>query len=376
MSKQDFYTILGVERSASTADIKKAYRKLAMQYHPDKNPGDKSAEEKFKEITQAYEVLSDEKKRAQYDQYGHSQYTNMGQGGGHPDMDDIFHNFGDIFETMFGGAAQGGPRRKNASGPTPQRGHDILQQVTISLKESYTGVKKNISYYHAFTCETCSGMGTKNKSDIITCAQCKGAGQVRYQKGFFAFAQECPGCHGQGFTVKNPCSSCKGQTRKQEYETITVTIPAGVHDGAELHVSGKGDAGLYNGPAGSLIIRVQVIADKKFSRSGNDLISSLRLTYPQLVFGAQVEIENIDGTKETIKVPKGCQIGEKITIQDKGFAKIRSTGKGNLIIIVDCDIPTKLSSEQKDALKNYAELIGDSPKEDKGISSFFKKFLG
>ncbi|NBV40639.1 J domain-containing protein, partial [bacterium] len=320
MSKQDFYTILGVERSASTADIKKAYRKLAMQYHPDKNPGDKSAEEKFKEITQAYEVLSDEKKRAQYDQYGHSQYTNMGQGGGHPDMDDIFHNFGDIFETMFGGAAQGGPRRKNASGPTPQRGHDILQQVTISLKESY-----------------------------------KGAGQVRYQKGFFAFAQECPGCHGQGFTVKNPCSSCKGQTRKQEYETITVTIPAGVHDGAELHVSGKGDAGLYNGPAGSLIIRVQVIADKKFSRSGNDLISSLRLTYPQLVFGAQVEIENIDGTKETIKVPKGCQIGEKITIQDKGFAKIRSTGKGNLIIIVDCDIPTKLSSEQKDALKNYAE---------------------
>ena len=375
MSKKDFYTLLEVDRSASLADIKKAYRKLAMQYHPDRNPDNKEAEAKFKEITEAYDVLSDEQKRKQYDQFGHAGNAG-GHAGHHGDMDDIFSNFGDIFESMFGQQGQPGGRKKR-QGPTPQRGHDVYQNISVTLKESYTGIKKTVSYYHAFPCKTCNGLGTKDKSDIATCAHCKGAGQVRYQKGFFAFAQECTECHGQGFTIKKPCTDCKGHTRKQEYESFTFNIPQGIFNGAEIRIAGKGDAGIYQGQAGDLLIRISVQTDKKFTRVDDDLVSTLTLTYPQLVFGAQVEIENIDGEKEIVKIPKGCAVGEKITISQKGFARLRGSGKGNLVIITQCDIPTKLNAEQKEALKNYAQLLGDAPKDSSGsISSFFKKFLG
>jgi len=374
MSKKDFYELLGVDRSASTADIKKAYRKLAMQYHPDRNPNDKTAEAKFKEIAEAYEILSDEKKRQQYDQYGHANFAG-GAGGPHADMDDIFSNFGDIFESMFGQQTSSG--RKKRQGPTPQRGHDVYQNITISLKEAYTSVKKTVSYYHAFSCKACNGLGAKDKNDIITCSHCKGSGQIRFQKGFFAFAQECSECHGQGFIIKNPCSECKGNSRKQEYESFPFVIPQGIFHGAEIRITGRGDAGIYQGPAGDLIVRISIQPDKKFTRVEDDLVSTLTLTYPQLVFGAQVEIENIDGSKEMIKIPKGCGVGERITIPQKGFSRIRGSGKGNLIIITQCDIPTKLSAQQKEALKAYAQLLGDQPTENSGsISSFFKKFLG
>lgn len=383
MSKKNFYDVLGVSKNASIDEIKKAYRKLAMKHHPDRNPGSKESEELFKEAAAAYEVLSDEKKKAQYDQYGHDNYHNMQSGGGghNMNMDDIFKNFGDMFgdgginfDDFFGG----GSSKRKKTGPTPQRGHDVIQEQSITLQEAYLGVKKEVSYYHAFACKECNHQGFKNKTDIATCTQCKGAGQVRYQQGFFAVSQACHACQGQGFIIKNPCPSCKGQSRKQEFERFSVTIPAGIFDGAELRISQKGDAGLYGGPSGDLYLKIKIIPDKKFQRIENDLICSLMLTYPQLVLGCQVEIENIDGTKISLKIPKGCPVGEKIVIPGKGFSKIKSYGTGNLIVITQCYVPKKLTTEQKEAVDNLAEKLGSDTSEgqDGFIRSIFKKFLG
>lgn len=381
MSKRNYYDVLGVNKNASVDEIKKAYRKLAMKYHPDRNPGNKDAEEMFKEAAEAYEVLSDEKKRTQYDQYGHDGYQNMQGGGGHhhANMDDIFRNFGDIFGGVdFGDIfGQGPAQRRKKTGPTPQRGHDVINDVTISLQEAYLGAKKDVAYYHAFACTECNHQGYKNKTDVITCTQCKGAGQVRYQQGFFAVAQACHACQGQGFIIKNPCPSCKGQSRKQEFERFTVNIPAGIFNGAELRVAGKGDAGLYGGANGDLYLKIKVAQDKRFTREENDLVCTLMLTYPQLVLGCQIEIEHIDGSKIAIKVPKGCPVSEKILIPGKGFPKLKGMGTGNLVVITQCHIPKKLTSEQKEALDLFATKLGNSTEEQDGfISSIFKKFLG
>lgn len=379
MSKQNYYDILGVAKTASLDDIKKAYRKLAMKYHPDRNPGNKEAEESFKNAAEAYEVLGDEKKRAAYDQYGHSGYQQMNQGGPHMDMDDIFKHFGD----MFGGGInfedifQQKSRRKK-TGPAAQRGHDIVHEITITLQEAYLGTKKEIAYYHAFDCKDCNHQGFKNKTDLETCSKCKGAGQVRYQQGFFAVSQPCGACHGQGFIIKNPCSGCKGQSRKQEFERFTVNVPAGIFDGAELRIAGKGDAGMYGGQSGDLFIKIKVGTNKKFERMQDDLVCNLMLTYPQLVLGCQIEIENIDGTKIAIKIPKGCAVGEKITIPGKGFPKLKGYGTGNLVIITQCHIPKKLNEKQKVAIDLIAEQFGAdiNDSQDGFITSFFKKFLG
>lgn len=380
MKKKDFYEILGVSKKADITEIKKAYRKLAMQYHPDRNPGNKEAEDKFKEAAEAYEVISDEQKRAQYDQYGDAGYKNMHQGGGHQNMDDIFKNFGDMFGGFdFGDIfGQGQQQRKKKSSPTPQRGHDLAQDITLTLKESYLGVNKEISYYHAFACSECNHQGYKNKADIQTCGQCKGAGQVRYQQGFFSVSQACSACQGQGYIIQNPCTSCKGQSRKQEFERFELKIPKGVFNGAELRIAGRGDAGVFGGPNGDLFIRIKVQTDSKFQRIDNDLVCTLAVTYPQLVLGSQVEIEHIDGSKIVLKIPKSCPVGERIVIPGKGFDIIRGSGTGNMIIIMQCHIPKKLSSEQKELLEKYSDAIGTDVSESKDgfITSLFKKFLG
>jgi molecular chaperone DnaJ len=381
MSKKNFYDILGVSKTADVAEIKKAYRALAMKHHPDRNPGNPEAEEKFKEATSAYEVLSDEKKRAQYDQHGHDNYNNMQGGGGHHgNMDDMFRNFGDMFGGVdFGDIfGQGQSQRRKKSGPTPQRGHDLIQDITITLKEAYLGIKKEVSYYHAFACTSCNHQGYKNKTDVVICSKCKGAGQVRFQQGFFSVAQACQPCQGQGYTIKNPCENCKGQSRKQEFERFSVTIPQGIFDGAELRISQKGDAGIYGGPSGDLFLKIKVAHDKKFTRIENDLSCNLMLTYPQLVLGCQVEIENIDGTNISIKIPKGCPVGEKITVPGKGFVKLKGFGTGNLIIVTQCHIPKKLTSTQKDSLDSFASQLGTdvTDRQDVFISSIFKKFFG
>lgn len=376
MAKRDFYEVLGVPRSASLEEIKAAYRKLALKYHPDRNPGNKEAEEKFKEAAEAYEVLSEAQKRKAYDQFGHAGMAGAAggpHGPGGMNMDDIFANFGDIFGDIFGEQRR---TRKKATGPEPRRGHDLHKDISITLKESYTGTKQEVSYYHFEICDTCKGKGTKPGTKPQACAACKGTGQMHYSQGFFMYSQPCPTCGGQGFTIPSPCPACNGQSRKQVYDKFNVTIPAGIFDGAELRIAGKGDAGVFGGSSGDLFLKVTVTPDAHFKRVGDDLTCTVILTYPQLVFGSQVEIQNIDGTKETIKVSKGCPVGERIIIAGKGFPKLRGSGRGNLVMITNCDVPKKLSEKAKELLAEYSKEIGTSTQGNSGIAGFFKKFLG
>lgn len=373
MSKRDYYDILGVQKGADQEEIKKAYRKLAIKYHPDKNPDNKEAEDKFKEAAEAYEVLSSTEKRKKYDQYGHS-----GMQGGtdyhqYSDMGDIFENFGDIFGSIFGNAQQ----RRHKGGPTPQRGHDLSQPISIILKESYLGCKKEIKVYHYVPCTDCNGTGCTKNTKPITCHACQGTGQTINRQGFFAFAQPCSACYGQGFTIPSPCSACRGQSRVQKHSKLVVNIPAGIYDKAELRVGGKGDTGIFGGEAGDLYLIISIEDDKRFHRRNNDLVTTLNLTYPQLVLGAQIDIENIDGTMETIKIPKGCPVGQEVTVFEKGFVNLHGRGKGNLVIITQCDIPKKLEADAKKSLLEYAEKIGTTTNNyNGGIGGFFKKFLG
>lgn len=377
MNKKDYYKILGVAQTASADEIKDAYRKLALKYHPDRNPDNQEAENKFKEAAEAYEVLSDPEKRRTYDQFGHEGVSGMGGHGGHGgmNMDDIFESFGDVFGNIFGQQQQ---RKSTRTGPQAQRGHDLAKELSITLKEAFLGAKKEISYYHFFSCETCKGKGVKAGTSTQQCSTCKGAGQIQHRQGFFMYTQACHTCGGLGYIIPSPCATCSGQSRIQQYDKFSVTIPQGITDGAELRIPGKGDAGVYGGSSGDLFIRVQVLPDKKFSRSGDDLVCHLMLTYPQLVLGSQIEMESIDGTMETIKVPRGCAVDEKIIVPGKGFHKLRSAARGNLVVIAECHIPKKLSKEAKQALTDYSNLIGTDTSSESGgfISGLFKKFLG
>lgn len=376
MSKQDYYEVLGVSKTASADEIKSAYRKLALKYHPDRNPDNKEAEDKFKEAAEAYEVLSDEQKRKTYDQFGHAGMEGMGGTGGFGgmNMDDIFENFGDIFGSMFGG---GGRRARKSQGPQAARGHDLYKEIDITLKDAYLGTKTDVSYYHFFACDTCKGHGAKPGTKAQACGTCGGSGQVQHRQGFFMFAQTCSTCSGQGYTIPSPCTACSGQSRTQKYDKFTVNIPKGIYDGAELRIAGKGDAGVFGGSAGDLFLKIRVQEDKKFKRVGDDLMCKVLLTYPQLVLGSQVEIESIDNTKETIKIPRGCAVGEKIIVPGKGFNKLKSTVRGNLVVVTECYIPKKLSTEAKEKLKEYSDIVGTNTSESGGtIASFFKKFLG
>lgn len=371
---KDYYKILDVAKNASKTEIKAAYRKLALKYHPDRNPDNKEAEEKFKEAAQAYEVLSDDTKRQQYDQFG-PDGVGMGSHGAHSmNMDDIFSAFGDIFGDMF----SSGARQRQSTGPTAKRGHDLSKELVITLKEAFIGTKKEITYHHFIPCTTCNAQGTKPGTSIQHCSKCNGSGQQQFRQGFFMYAQTCSACSGQGYRIQSPCQSCNGQSRTQLFDKFSVTIPQGIFDGAELRISGKGDAGIYGGSSGDLFLKIQILEDAHFKRVNDDLVCTVMLTYPQLVLGSQVEIESIDGTKHTIKVSKGCAVGEQIVIPGKGFMKLKSNARGNLIVITQCHIPKRLSAESKEALQQYSEHIGTDVNSDNTgtIGAFFKKFLG
>ncbi|TET06048.1 molecular chaperone DnaJ [Candidatus Dependentiae bacterium] len=376
MAKRDYYEILGVSKGASADEIKSAYRKLALKYHPDRNPGSKDAEEKFKDAAQAYEVLSDSEKRRHYDQMGHSAFEGGGSGsaGQGMTMEDIFASFGDIFGDIFG---MGNRRRRRSGGLQSQRGHDLSKAISITLKEAYLGIKKEVSYYHFVSCESCGGKGTKVGTTVKECSYCGGMGQVQYKQGFFMFSQPCSACRGEGYIIPSPCSACAGQSRIKKFDKFSVNIPKGIFDKAELRINSKGDAGVFGGPAGDLFLLIHVLQDKKFIRVDDDLYCTILLTYPQLVFGAQVEIERIDGSKELIKISKGCPIGEKIILQGKGFAHLRGSGAGNMVVITQCHIPKKPSAEAKKVLAEYSKCIGtETNEEESTITGFFKRFLG
>ena len=373
---KDYYEILGLSKNASHDEIKASYRKLALKYHPDRNPDNKEAEEKFKEAAHAYEILSNPEKRKQYDQFGHAgpQMGGFGNAAGGMSMDDIFRNFEDIFGDIFG---QGQRRRSRKAGPTPKRGHDLAKDLTITLKEAFTGKTAEIKLYHAEQCPDCNGRGMPKGVTPNMCKECSGSGQIGYTQGIFMYTQACPVCHGEGYTISDPCKTCKGQSRIQQYTTLNVNIPAGIYNGAELRIPSKGDAGIFTGPSGDLYLHIKVQENPHFKRVQDDLECKVKLTYPQFVFGSQVEVENIDGSKENLKIPKGHQAGERLIISGKGFPKLKSSGRGNLIVIPQCDIPRKLSTEAEEVLKQYSEIIGTQTDSSDGvIKSFFKKFLG
>lgn len=367
MAKRDYYEILGVPRDASAADIKKAYRTLALKYHPDRNPDNKDAEEKFKEAAEAFEVLSDEQKRARYDQVGpegmqggtdYHQYSNM---------DDIFSAFGDVFGSMFGGGPRQRTRRKAAM--EPKVGHDLSQELTITLKESFLGTKKDFGIYRFASCDTCSATGCAAGTKPELCKSCGGAGQLFTQQGFFSYAQTCSTCRGEGVTIPKPCPTCKGKSRTQQHEKLSITIPAGIYDGANLRLRGKGDAGVYGGESGDLYLQIKVSRDTKFERRNDDLVTTLSLSYPQLALGCHIELESIDGSKETITVPKGSAVGTEIALAGKGFLSANGKRRGALVVILKCEIPTRLTPRAKELL---TELSKELETKDSG---FFSRFL-
>ncbi len=371
MSKRDYYQVLGVAKTASADEIKKAYRKLAMQYHPDRNPGNKEAENKFKEATEAYEVLKDDQKRAGYDQYGHegAQGGFGGFGGGQSggfDFNDIFNNFSDIFGDM-------GGRQQSKKRSAAQRGSDIRYNLEISLEEAFRGVTEKISFTIPVTCEPCKGSGAQNGEKASDCTTCKGSGKIRAQQGFFIVERTCTSCGGTGQIIKNPCKSCKGEGRANKDKTLSVKIPAGVEEGNRIRLSGEGEAGQRGGPAGDLYVYISLKKHQFFTRKGDDIHFEIPLKFTTAALGGSVEIPTIDGAKASLKIPEGAQNGDQFRLKSKGMSVINSGGRrGDMFVKINIETPVKLSSEERDLLQKLDKLMTGKSSNPKS-ESFFKK---
>lgn len=358
--KRDYYEVLSVERMASVEEIKKSYRKLALQYHPDRNPDNKEAEEKFKEATEAYEVLSDGDKRARYDRFGHQGVKNTDYGH-YSNANDIFSHFADIFGGMGGGSIfeqffGGGGGARNTAGP--ERGPDIQLPLSLTLEEIATGVEKTIKVRHLKTCSTCSGSGAKDGSAITTCATCQGSGQVRQVRsmgfGQFVNVSVCPTCQGTGRSIKERCEVCQGEGRTQQESTLKVNIPAGVSEGNYLTLTGQGHAGKRGGPAGDALVVIRESEHDVFLRDGDDVILDLEITFPQAALGAEVEVPTLTG-HSLLKIQSGTQSGTLLRMRDKGIPHLNRGGKGDQLVRVQIVTPTKLSKEEKKLLEQLAE---------------------
>jgi molecular chaperone DnaJ len=379
--KRDFYEILGVSKSSATDEIKKAYRKIAMQYHPDRNPGDKSAEEKFKEAAEAYEVLSDADKKSQYDRYGHAGLSGNGRGGfqgaGGMNMDDIFSQFGDVFgDDMFGSFFGGGGGRGRGQRSRGVRGSNLRIKLKLNYEEIAKGVTKNIKVKKHVVCTTCSGSGAKDKNSVQTCSTCGGNGQVRKVSNTFLGQMQtvttCPTCSGEGTTITAKCGPCKGEGRQYAEETVSIDIPAGVQEGMQLNISGKGNAGERGGMAGDLIILIEEEANKDLQRDGLNVAYDLHISFPDAVFGTQVEIPTIDG-RAKIKIPAGTHSGKIFRLKGKGFPSVNSYGKGDQLVHVTVWTPQNLSSEEKALLEKLSSSENFQPQPDKNEKGFFDK---
>ena len=348
MSKRDYYEVLGVGRHASAQEIKAGYRKAAIQYHPDRAPDCKDSEDKFKEAAEAYEVLSDPKKKQLYDRFGHQGVN----GGGFEDVSDVFSSFGSIFEDFFG--FSGGA----SSSSGMRRGEHVRYDLEIDFKEAVFGVEKNIQYTKEVMCHSCGGTGANTPQDITTCSSCGGTGQVRRSQGFFTIQTTCPTCGGSGQIITKPCTTCSGSGTLEQEEELKVKVPAGVESGVKLRLTGKGQEGLQGGPSGDLYVFIQVRPSETFIRDGDDIILPLAVSITQATLGAEIEIETLDA-KKTINLPPGTQFGHKICLPHEGVPLLRGSGRGDLYVLIQVMVPQKLSKEQKKLIEELATSLDD-----------------
>lgn len=382
MSKRDYYQVLGVTKNASEDELKKSYRKLAMKYHPDQNAGDKKAEAKFKELSEAYEILKDKEKRAAYDQYGHAAFDPARGGypggrGGHPGgqgggFQNTNGNFSDIFEEVFGdfmGGGQGGRRSTSSA----QQGSDLRYNLSITLEQAFKGHQPKITLGTSLKCGDCQGSGAEKGSQSKTCTLCHGAGVVRTRQGFFTMERTCGRCGGAGQVIEKPCKNCFGQGRKQGSRSLSVSIPAGIEDGSRIRLQGEGEAGLRGGPAGDLYVFVTVKPHDFFKREGATLHSEVPLPMVTAALGGSIEVPTIEGSKARVTIPEGTQSGKMFRLKGKGMTQLRRTTRGDLYIHAQVETPVKLTPRQKELLKEFSKLsekAHNSPQSE----SFLEKF--
>jgi molecular chaperone DnaJ len=349
--KRDYYEVLGVHRNASDTEIKKAYRKQALRYHPDKNPGDKKSEDMFKELSEAYEVLSDPQKRAQYDQFGHAGLngggfsSGFGFGGGTP--------FGDIFTDIFGDIFGG--RQQRGRG---KRGEDLLYNLEINFEEAAFGVESKIDVPYNKRCDTCGGSGAKPGTEPKVCPTCRGAGQVRFQQGYFSVSRTCSHCRGEGRIIESPCSTCHGAGTVKDKKTLTVKVPAGVETGNRLKLSGEGGQGSKGGANGDLYVAISVRPHPIFAREANDVICEIPVSFPQAALGCEIDIPTLDG-RISMKIPEGTQSGKVFRLRDKGIPVLQGYGRGDQLVVVKVETPVRLNKKQRELLEEFARVSGD-----------------
>lgn len=354
MSKRDYYEVLSVGRDASEREIKKAYKRLAMKFHPDRNPDDKTAEASFKEVKEAYEILTDSDKKAAYDQFGHAGVDpNRGGGGfgGNADFGDVF---GDVFGDIFGGGRRGGQRQA-------ARGSDLRYNLELSLEEAVKGLTKELRIPKLTTCDSCDGSGAKKGTSPTTCGTCHGQGQVQMRQGFFAVQQACPTCHGRGKIIKDPCNKCHGEGRVEKSKTLSVKIPAGVDNGDRIRLSGEGEAGEYGAPPGDLYVQVSVREHSIFVRDGNNLYCEVPISFGKAALGGEIEVPTLDG-KVNLKIPSETQTGRMFRMRGKGVKSVRSHAVGDLLCKVVMETPVKLNERQKELLREFDETLSDASK--------------
>lgn len=380
MAKKDYYEVLGVSKSASQDEIRKAYREKAIKYHPDKNPGDKTAEDKFKEAAEAYDVLGNEDKKARYDRYGHEGVSGAGGGGGGNfqgmDFDDILRGFGfntdDFFGDIFGGRRSGGRTRG-------ERGTNLRIKVKMTLEEIATGVNKKIKVRKQVVCNTCNGTGAREQGGVETCGTCRGSGMVNQVRqtpfGMMSTATQCPTCHGSGQIIKSPCHVCKGEGRTFGEDTIEVDIPAGVYEGIQLSLTGRGNAGAKGGPAGDLLITVEEIPHEHFTRDGHNIIYELFLNIPDAALGNKVDVPTLDG-QARIPIPAGTQPGKIFRLKEKGLPMLQRREKGDMLVHVNVWIPKKLTDEEQRLMEKLRTAPNFQPAPGKEEKGFFEKLKG
>lgn len=369
-TKRDYYEVLGISRNATETEIKKAYRRLAMKYHPDRNPDDKQAEDNFKEVQEAYDVLTNERKRSAYDQFGHAGVDNSAAGG----PGGFGGGFGDIFDSVFGDIFGGGAR----AGKRVYRGADLRYDLDLSLEEAVAGTTSKIRVPNLVSCDTCNGSGARKGTSPVTCPTCNGLGQVRMSQGFFSVQQTCPQCRGQGKTINDPCPACHGQGRVRESKTISVKVPPGVDTGDRIRLTGEGEAGESGGPPGDLYVHVVVKEHPIFSRDGTDLHCDVPISFVTAALGGELEIPTLDG-RVKLKIPAETQSGKLFRLRGKGVRSVRSSSKGDLLCQVIVETPVNLTRKQKDLLSEFEDSMRadgrhHSPRESSWLDGV-KKFI-